>query len=93
MRKAGEYCTSSTILHGFAEIHHSLQEKIKHIMKTMIVKPEEHDIKVEPCYQPVGEEIRVFETACNQQLPVLFKGPTGCGKTQVMEHMARQLTN
>jgi nitric oxide reductase NorQ protein len=60
-------------------------------MKTKVLKPEEHYIKEEPYYQPIGEEIRVFETAYKQQLPVLLKGPTGCGKTRFMEHMAWRL--
>ena len=60
-------------------------------MKTKILKPEEHYIKDEPCYQPICEEIRVFDAAYQQQLPVLLKGPTGCGKTRFMEHMAWRL--
>ena len=60
-------------------------------MKTKVLKPEEHFIKDEPYYQPIAEEIRVFETAYKQQLPVLLKGPTGCGKTRFMEHMAWRL--
>lgn len=60
-------------------------------MKTKVLKPEEHYIKDEPYYQPIGEEIRVFDAAYKQQLPVLLKGPTGCGKTRFMEHMAWRL--
>jgi nitric oxide reductase NorQ protein len=60
-------------------------------MKTRVLKPEEHYIVDEPFYQPIAEEIRVFETAYKQQLPVLLKGPTGCGKTRFMEHMAWRL--
>jgi len=55
------------------------------------LKPEEYFIKDEPYYEPVGEEIDVFMAAYNQQLPVLLKGPTGCGKTRFMEHMAWRL--
>ena len=53
--------------------------------------PEEHYINDEPYYQPIGEEIRVFDAAYKQQLPVLLKGPTGCRKTRFMEHMALRL--
>jgi nitric oxide reductase NorQ protein len=60
-------------------------------MKTRVLKPEEHHINDEPYYQPIGEEIRVFDAAYQQQLPVLLKGPTGCGKTRFMEHMAWRL--
>ncbi len=52
---------------------------------------EEYLIKDEPYYEPVGQEIAVFEAAFRQQLPVLLKGPTGCGKTRFMQHMAWRL--
>jgi len=39
----------------------------------------------------VGDEIAVFEAAYRNRLPVLLKGPTGCGKTRFMEHMAWRL--
>jgi nitric oxide reductase NorQ protein len=39
----------------------------------------------------VGNEIEIFEAAFRNQLPVLLKGPTGCGKTRFMEHMAWRL--
>lgn len=45
----------------------------------------------EPYYQPTGDECALFEAACAQQLPVLLKGPTGCGKTRFVEHMAWRL--
>jgi nitric oxide reductase NorQ protein len=54
-------------------------------------KPEEYYIKDEPYYEPIGEEIAVFEAAYRNRLPVLLKGPTGCGKTRFMEHMAWRL--
>ncbi len=41
-----------------------------------------------PFYQPVGNECALFETAQNNGLPLLLKGPTGCGKTRFVEHMA-----
>jgi nitric oxide reductase NorQ protein len=44
-----------------------------------------------PYYLPVGDEIAVF-TACHaRRLAVLLKGPTGCGKTRFVEHMAWRL--
>ena len=48
-------------------------------------------IEREPYYQPAGQEIALFEAACARQLPVLLKGPTGCGKTRFVEHMAWRL--
>ena len=44
-----------------------------------------------PFYQPVGSECELFEAAWRQQLPVLIKGPTGCGKTRFVAHMAARL--
>jgi nitric oxide reductase NorQ protein len=44
-----------------------------------------------PFYQPVGQECSVFEHACRAQLPLLLKGPTGCGKSRLVEHMAARL--
>ncbi len=60
-------------------------------MEARILKPEEYFIDEEPYYQPVGDEIEIFEAAYRNQLPVLLKGPTGCGKTRFMEHMAWRL--
>jgi nitric oxide reductase NorQ protein len=54
-------------------------------------KAEERLIEKEPYYEPVGDELAVFEAAYRNQLPVLLKGPTGCGKTRFMEHMAWRL--
>lgn len=42
-------------------------------------------------YQAQGQEISLFEHAFRRQLPVLLKGPTGCGKTRFVEHMAATL--
>jgi nitric oxide reductase NorQ protein len=42
-------------------------------------------------YLPVSQEIDVFAAAWRAQLPVMLKGPTGCGKTTLVEHMARTL--
>ena len=56
-----------------------------------VLKPEEYSIEEEPYYEPVGDEIVVFEAAYRNGLPILLKGPTGCGKTRFMEHMAWRL--
>jgi nitric oxide reductase NorQ protein len=44
-----------------------------------------------PFYRAVGEEVEVFRAAARRGLPVLLKGPTGCGKTRFVEAMAHQL--
>lgn len=41
-----------------------------------------------PFYLPVADEVEIFSCAFAQRLPVLLKGPTGCGKTRFIEHMA-----
>jgi nitric oxide reductase NorQ protein len=48
-------------------------------------------IEREPYYEPLGREIELFEAAYATQIPVLLKGPTGCGKTRFMEYMAWRL--
>ena len=45
----------------------------------------------EPYYRAVGDEIAVYEAAYSERLPVMLKGPTGCGKTRFLEHMAWRL--
>jgi len=44
-----------------------------------------------PFYQPQHGEVELFEYAFRNQLPMLLKGPTGCGKTRFIEHMAARL--
>src|SRR5215207_9065321 len=45
----------------------------------------------EPWYLPIGDEVQMFEAAYQARLPLLLKGPTGCGKTRFVEHMAWRL--
>jgi nitric oxide reductase NorQ protein len=49
---------------------------------------ENYRIKTEPYYLASGDEIRLFQAAYAGRLPVMLKGPTGCGKTRFVEHMA-----
>lgn len=44
-----------------------------------------------PAYIPSGSECELFEHAWRHHLPVLLKGPTGCGKTRFVAHMAARL--
>jgi len=48
-------------------------------------------IPEEPFYLATGNEIRLFEAAFDARLPVMLKGPTGCGKTRFVEYMAFRL--
>lgn len=58
---------------------------------TSEAKAEEFRIKTEPFYMPVGQEVELFESAHAAKLPVMLKGPTGCGKTRFVEYMAYRL--
>jgi nitric oxide reductase NorQ protein len=48
-------------------------------------------IREEPFYQPQGREVALFEAAYQARLPVMIKGPTGCGKSRFVEYMAWRL--
>ncbi|KAA9010084.1 CbbQ/NirQ/NorQ/GpvN family protein [Histidinibacterium aquaticum] len=48
-------------------------------------------LKPAPFYSPQSDECAVFEAAHANRLPLLLKGPTGCGKTRFVEHMAARL--
>lgn len=52
---------------------------------------EEYQLLEEPFYVPVADEIELFEAAYKQKLPLIFKGPTGCGKTRFVEYMSYRL--
>jgi nitric oxide reductase NorQ protein len=45
----------------------------------------------EPIYHPQGQEVQLYEAAYAARLPVMVKGPTGCGKSRFVEHMAWRL--
>lgn len=53
-----------------------------------ITPPEVDDA---PFYLPVRDEVELFRAAYEQRIPVLLKGPTGCGKTRFVEHMVWRL--
>lgn len=52
-----------------------------------------HDYRLdcEPYYHPVGDEVALYEHAYRHRLPLILKGPTGCGKTRFVEYMAWRL--
>src|SRR3712207_1443768 len=52
---------------------------------------EEYIVTDEPFYLAVGREVELFEAAKDARLPVMLKGPTGCGKTRFVEHMSWRL--
>lgn len=48
-------------------------------------------VQEEPYYQPQANEVELFEAAYAARLPVMVKGPTGCGKSRFVEYMAWKL--
>src|SRR4030043_1138135 len=52
---------------------------------------EEYVLTEEPFYISVSDEVELVNAAFQQKIPVLLKGPTGCGKTRFIEHMAYRL--
>ncbi len=60
-------------------------------MEAQSLRLDEYRIIKEPFYQASGDEIELFEAAYHNRLPLLLKGPTGCGKTRFMEYMAWRL--
>jgi len=48
-------------------------------------------ISEEPYYLALSDEVKLFEAAYAARLPVMLKGPTGCGKTRFVQHMAWRL--
>ncbi|HEB96627.1 MAG TPA: CbbQ/NirQ/NorQ/GpvN family protein [Sedimenticola thiotaurini] len=57
----------------------------------MSVDIDQYLIKQEPFYQPQGNETELYQAAYASRLPVMVKGPTGCGKSRFIEHMAWKL--
>ena len=52
---------------------------------------QQYAVAAEPYYRPVADEIPLFEAAYSVRMPMMLKGPTGCGKTRFIEHMAWRL--
>ena len=56
-----------------------------------LVDIEQYKIKTEPYYEPVGSEVELYTSAYDVRMPMMIKGPTGCGKSRFVEHMAWKL--
>lgn len=52
---------------------------------------DDYRIVDEPYYRAVGNELNLFAAAFADRMPIMLKGPTGCGKTRFIEHMAWSL--
>ena len=55
------------------------------------VDRDQYIIGEQPYYRAVGDEIEMYEAAYAARMPVMLKGPTGCGKSRFVEHMAWKL--
>jgi nitric oxide reductase NorQ protein len=62
-----------------------------HTPKGREIAVDRYRIKTEPFYAEVNGEIGLFTVAAQQRMPVMLKGPTGCGKTRFVQHMAHRL--
>lgn len=57
----------------------------------MMTDKTQYLVKQEPFYQAQGREVALYEAAYAAKLPVMVKGPTGCGKSRFVEYMAWKL--
>jgi nitric oxide reductase NorQ protein len=55
------------------------------------VDKDQYLISNEPYYRVVGSEVEMYQAAYDARMPVMLKGPTGCGKTRFVEYMAWKL--
>ncbi|HXH64045.1 MAG TPA: CbbQ/NirQ/NorQ/GpvN family protein [Mariprofundaceae bacterium] len=51
----------------------------------------QHIVDKQPYYRPVADEVELYEAAYSVRMPMMLKGPTGCGKTRFVEYMAWKL--
>jgi len=55
------------------------------------VNADQYKIKTEPYYEAVGNEVDLYQAAYQARMPMMLKGPTGCGKSRFVEYMAYTL--
>jgi nitric oxide reductase NorQ protein len=55
------------------------------------VDTEQYKVKQEPFYKSVANEVELYEAAYSARMPMMLKGPTGCGKSRFVEYMAWKL--
>jgi nitric oxide reductase NorQ protein len=64
----------------------------KAAMKTAdVADVSQYMVTTEPYYRSVSNEVELYEAAYGARMPVMLKGPTGCGKSRFVEHMAWKL--
>src|SRR6201995_3439948 len=72
-------------------VAHDICRSIPSPLAEELMQLDAYRISAEPYYEPQGAEIDVFTAAYRERLPVMLKGPTGCGKPRFVEHMAWRL--
>jgi nitric oxide reductase NorQ protein len=60
-------------------------------MSDVKIDPKQYVIKDEPYYEAVDNEIDLYQSAYDVRMPMMIKGPTGCGKSRFVEYMAYKL--
>lgn len=60
-------------------------------MDIQTLQAEKFVLRKAPFYAPIDAEVEIFEAAWKEKVPVLIKGPTGCGKTRFVSYMAHKL--
>ncbi|MBA5248229.1 Rubisco activation protein CbbQ [hydrothermal vent metagenome] len=60
-------------------------------MNDVKIDPKQYEIKNEPYYEAVGNEVELYQSAYDVRMPMMIKGPTGCGKSRFVEYMAFKL--
>lgn len=60
-------------------------------MSELKVDPKQYIVRDEPYYEAVNDEIELYQSAYDVRMPMMIKGPTGCGKSRFVEYMAWKL--
>jgi len=57
-------------------------------LQTEATEQQRYRVAQQPYYQPMRDEVETYQAAYQVRMPVMLKGPTGCGKSRFVEHMA-----
>ena len=60
-------------------------------MSDIKVDPKQYIINKEPYYEETNQEVSLYEAAYGVRMPMMLKGPTGCGKSRFVEYLAWKL--
>lgn len=85
------YSPRQAMLARRAAQQQAVQQTVAHTAPAPSAALEQYQIKSEPYYRVVSDEIELYDAAYSVRMPIMLKGPTGCGKTRFVEHMAWKL--